>query len=360
VLQDPAVDWSPAWSPDGHIYFASDRGGAMNLWRIAVDGSTGQAKGVPEPITAGVQASSDLPRLSRDGTRLVFRSRVGSINPVAIPFEPATLRAGAPIVLDTQNNIRVPADVSPDGKQVAYFNIAERQEDLFVGPPDGPMRRVTDDAPRDRAPVFTADGRSLVFYSNRDGNWGAWTIAIDGGGLRKIAGPASGALYPQVSAKDDRVIFVPITASLGMFAVPFTSATGTQPTALPGSAIDGKSFMQAAWSPDGTRLAGCLRSDNGRGTGVAVYDLAAKTLTIVAADETPGVRWMADSRRLLYFVNKGTELVAVDTVTRQRTVIDVRLPAPSTEEIFAISPDNRTIYYGAARAEADIWIVERK
>jgi hypothetical protein len=29
-------------------------------------------------------------------------------------------------------------------------------------------------------------------------------------------------------------------------------------------------------------------------------------------------------------------------------------------EVFAVSPDNRTIYYGAARAEADIWIVERR
>ena len=54
------------------------------------------------------------------------------------------------------------------------------------------------------------------------------------------------------------------------------------------------------------------------------------------------------------------ELVVVDTVTRKRTVVDVRLPAPSMNEMFAISPDNRTIYYGAARAEADIWIVERK
>ena len=33
-------------------------------------------------------------------------------------------------------------------------------------------------------------------------------------------------------------------------------------------------------------------------------------------------------------------------------------PAPH-DDVFAISPDNRTIYYGAARAEADIWIVER-
>jgi hypothetical protein len=32
----------------------------------------------------------------------------------------------------------------------------------------------------------------------------------------------------------------------------------------------------------------------------------------------------------------------------------------SAADRFAISPDNRTIYYGAARAEADIWIVERQ
>ena len=360
VLQDAAVDWSPVWSPDGDIYFSSDRGGAMNLWRIAVDQSTGQARGVPEPVTAGVQASSALPRFSKDGTRLVFRSRVGSINPVAIPFDPDTLRAGTPAVLDTQNNIRIPSDVSPDGKQVAYFNIAERQEDIFVGPPDGPMRRVTDDAPRDRAPKFTPDGRSLLFYSNRDGNWGAWTIAIDGGGLRKITGPASGVMYPQVSSKDDRVIFVPITASLGVFSVPFASKAEAQPAPLPGTAIDGKSFSNTAWSPDGARLAGCLRADNGKGTGIGVYDLAAKTMTVVADDETPGVQWLADSRRVMYFVKKGTELVVIDTVTRQRTVIEVRLPAPSTDEVFALSPDNRTIYYGATRAEADIWIVERK
>jgi hypothetical protein len=40
--------------------------------------------------------------------------------------------------------------------------------------------------------------------------------------------------------------------------------------------------------------------------------------------------------------------------------LDVRLPGPSTNDVFAISPDNKTIYYGAARSEADIWIVERK
>lgn len=50
----------------------------------------------------------------------------------------------------------------------------------------------------------------------------------------------------------------------------------------------------------------------------------------------------------------------MDTLTKARTVIDVRLPAPAVDDFFAISPDNKTIYYGAARTEADIWIVERQ
>jgi len=118
-----------------------------------------------------------------------------------------TARAGTPFLLDTANNIRVPSDVSPDGKQLAYFSIGERQEDLFVGPIGGAMRRVTDDVPRDRAPVFTPDGRSLVFYSTRNGAWALWTIGVDGGNPRKIVGGAAGTIYPLISPKGDTIVF---------------------------------------------------------------------------------------------------------------------------------------------------------
>src|SRR5205085_2958158 len=102
VTEDPALDWSPVWSPDGRfIYFSSDRGGAMNLWRIPVNQSSGRAQGPPEPVTAGVQAAAGRPRFSKDGSRLVFQSRVAWINPVGIPFDPATARAGVPFLLDT-------------------------------------------------------------------------------------------------------------------------------------------------------------------------------------------------------------------------------------------------------------------
>ena len=81
----------------------------------------------------------------------------------------------------------------------------------------------------------------------------------------------------------------------------------------------------------------------------------------LTADEAYAAMWLADNCRVVYFAKAGTELVTLDTLTRKPSVVDVRLPGPLViNEMFAISPDNRTIYYDALRAEADIWIAERK
>jgi eukaryotic-like serine/threonine-protein kinase len=359
LTNDRAIDWSPVWSPDGRfVYFSSDRGAAMNLWRIAVDESSGRPQGEPEPVMTGVQAAAGLPRLSKDGARLVFRSRVGSINPVAIPFDPVTLRAGAPVVLDTQNNIRIPSSVSPDGRQIAYFSIGEHQEDLFIGPRNEPMRRVTDDLWRDRAPVFTPDGRSLVFYSNRDGKWGGWMIGTDGGGLRKLTDLDAGAVYVLVSPKADAIVFISDSGRT-VFTAPL-GPTLRPATELPGTSVGGRYFSPSDWSPDGKRLTGTLTADSGRPAGLAVYDLETKTTRTISTDESYGSKWMSDGRRIVYFTKNGRRLVVLDTVGGKRSEVDVHLPGPSANEVFTISPDSRTIYYGAVRAEADIWIVERK
>jgi hypothetical protein len=83
-------------------------------------------------------------------------------------------------------------------------------------------------------------------------------------------------------------------------------------------------------------------------------------MTQISSDETDGAHWLPDNRRVVYFAGRGTVLVIVDSVTRQRTVVPVPLPAPATDDVFTVSRDGRTIYYGAQRVEADIWIAERK
>ena len=361
VTEDAALDWAPVWSPDGRfVYFSSDRGGAMNLWRIAVDQASGRVGGVPLPVTTGVQARASEPRFSRDGNRLAFRSRIASVNPVAIPFDPVTGRAGVPVILDRSNNVRIPSDASPDGTQIAYFSIGELQEDIFIGTADGKeIRHVTDDLPRDRGPVFTHDGQALVFYSNRDGSWGIWTVRPDGSNLRKLGSIPGGGAYPVASPNDDRVVFSGTFTTGGVFSV--TLAGGREPALLPGTKSGTGYFFATSWSKDGARLCGPLVSASGRAYAIGVYDLQSHVTTTIANDEAFGVRWLPDGRRVVYFKpGQRPELVIVDSVTRQRSIVPVQLPGPPTNDVFSISRDGRTIYYGAAHEEADIWIAERK
>ena len=165
VTSDAATDFAPIWAPDGrHLYFASDRGGSMGIWRIGIDESSGRTSSEPEPIAIGVDVSMDLPHLSADGSALIFRSMIATVNPTAIAFDPATERAGAVTMLQHRTGILSPTDVSSDGQWIALANLRERQEDVFVMRADGSgLTRVTDDAARDRLPRFSPDGSALVF-----------------------------------------------------------------------------------------------------------------------------------------------------------------------------------------------------
>ena len=66
VTRGKATDWSPVWSPDGtYLYFVSDRGGSMNLWRVAIDEASGKPLGEPEPITTPAPFLAHPERLRR-------------------------------------------------------------------------------------------------------------------------------------------------------------------------------------------------------------------------------------------------------------------------------------------------------
>ena len=181
-------------------------------------------------------------------------------------------------------------------------------------------------------------------------------IGLDGSGLRQVGKAPDGAVYPTLSPRGDVMAFSGSSVR-GAFQM---ALPGGQVSPLPGAVIDDDVLTPISWSRDGARIAGTLDSPSGAPTGVAVYDVAAKTTTKVSGDPSYAVHWMADGRRVIYFTNGGWQLVVVDTVTKTRTVVPLRLPAPSTIDMFAISPDNRHVYYGGARAEADIWILERK
>ena len=61
ITKDASTNWNPVWSPDGkYLYFASDRSGNMNFWRVAIDEETGQVLSEPEAVVTPSKFSGHL------------------------------------------------------------------------------------------------------------------------------------------------------------------------------------------------------------------------------------------------------------------------------------------------------------
>ena len=194
VTNDPAVDWDPAWSPDGRtLFFASVRGGSMNLWRIDIDEASGRPRGEPVPMTTPSRMSGSI-SLSRDGRHLMYVSSDERSTIERFGFDPATGRVREPPRPVFQGSrVIYTQDLSPSGEWVVFSTLGVR-EDLFLVRADGSgYRQITDDAYRDRGPKWSPDGSRIGFYSDRSGRYETWTILPDGSRLEvqtKTTGPS--------------------------------------------------------------------------------------------------------------------------------------------------------------------------
>jgi len=361
VTNDPAVDWAPTWSTDGrHLYFASDRGGTMGLWRIAVDEVSGRPTGAPESIALGVDVAMDLPHLSKDGTALVFRSQFETVNPAAIPFDPATGQAGPVTQLQHRTGILVPGDVSPDGRWLALNNVPDRRQDIFIMHPDGSaLTRLTDDEARDFFPHFTPDGQALTFYSNQTGKYQAWSIRIDGSGRTLLTDAPNGVAFTMFAPDGKRLLAQGMRGNGVIGTAPWPMAE-TSMTTLDGLDLADGHMWPTAWSRGGAFLSGYVLSLTGEPRGFALYDVATKRIRQLNLDSHgPHLAWLPGDRQVVYFTDRG-KLVMQDIESLQRREVAVSLPHPPDYlGTIAAAPDGRTLYYGAREVQANIWLVKR-
>ncbi|MDZ4673069.1 MAG: protein kinase [Gemmatimonadota bacterium] len=363
VTDDVAVDWAPTWSPDGRaLFFASDRGGTMGLWRIGIDEATGQATGAPELVVAGVDVSMDLPQLSRDGASIIFRSKLESVNPAAIAFDPVAERVGTVRLLQRRSGILAPSDISPDGAWLALYNSPDRQQDLFVMRPDGSeLTRLTDDPARDWNPRFTPDGEALTFHSNQSGIYEGWLLRRDGSGRTRLTDfGGAGVVYPMFAPDGQRLMverFDSIMPVVGSSPWPLTRENAT---VLAGAALPEGDLNTAYWSRDGRWFSGGIQSAFGGIQGNGLYEVATGRITKLSDDAYGDeLAWLPGYRRVVYFTGSGA-LVVQDVESLVRRVLSPALPYPPDQlGSIVAAPDGRTLYYGARQIESNIWMVRR-
>ncbi|MEO7043304.1 MAG: hypothetical protein ABI035_13665, partial [Gemmatimonadaceae bacterium] len=114
------------------------------------------------------------------------------------------------------------------------------------------------------------------------------------------------------------------------------------------------------WTRDGRWVGGVIITSDGALRGHVVADPTTLRPRVLN-DDSDGefMAWLPDGQHVIYFM-KDNSLVVQDINTLARHAITGKLPYPpeQSQDIVA-SPDGRTLYYGAERAEANIWMVRR-
>jgi len=347
VTSDAAMDWDPVWSPEGRtLYFASERGGSMNLWRVAIDESSGRPRGEPQPVTTPSRSSGSI-SLSRDGKQLMFVSTDRRSSIQRLGLDPASGRVREPPrPVFRASRVIYTQDISPNGEWIAFTTLGGR-EDLFVVRFDGTgYRQITDDAFRDRGPMWSQDGRRIGFYSDRSGRYETWVVRPDGVGLEPLTKTTGPSRWNAEWSPDGKRLAT--TDGVKTWIEDLTQPLGQRTSEALPPLEGGHPLQPRSWSPDGATLAGDLDFYASPKSVTLLYSFALRSYR--ALPEGRGIpEWLADSRRLV--VARHDQIVLLDAQTGRATPL-----LTVASQGLSLSRDNRWLSYIEPHSESDVWM----
>jgi serine/threonine protein kinase/Tol biopolymer transport system component len=342
VLRDSHLNWNPVWSPDGrYLYFASDRSGSMNLWRVAIDEASGRVLGDLEPITTPAPWIGFL-SLSHDGRHLLYATDESRSNLERAPFDGERAGIAGPVVPVTAGTRAIrSSSPSPDGRWVVFDTLAP-QEDLFVvAAAGGEVRQLTNDLAKDRSPSWSPDGSRILFYSNRSGKFEVWAIRSDGRGLEQLTDSHGGHVFNPLWSPDGRKI----ACFLGWSGEAVIDLSRPLAARVP-EALPPFDFAATSWSSQG-RLAGQ------GGNELVLYSFARRAYERLGVSGQEA-SWLRDGRRLL-FLQQG-KVVGLDSGTRR--IWEIAAPAPNSSYThLSVSRDGQGLFLVRAVEEGDVWLL---
>jgi Tol biopolymer transport system component len=354
VTNDPATDWNPFWSPDGkYLYFVTDRGGTMNLWRVAIDESTGILRSQPESMTTPSAWSRNF-SISGNG-QIVFSALDLRWSFESVQFDPDTQKfAGVPKMIFTSADQFGGGELSSDGKWYTYSTWWP-QPDVYVARTDGSEnRKLTDDPEKDRYTTWSPDDKEVLFMSDRSGRYDFWTIRPDGSELKRATETTGRAMWGPQFSPDRR--YLSAINELGTFLFDTSKPLPWKdPVALPPFPERSLLFFASIWSTDGKELFGTVAPDVGPAKKeIAFYSLDHKTYTRFPLPAGPiDQTWISPTRLMMLAENN--HLFTLDIPGKKIT--ELTLPSQASTGSIRFDRASNVLYLQTQTAKSDIWLM---
>ena len=193
ITHDGTSHAVPHWSPDGtHIVFGTDTGAGV-IATVAADGS--DRKELTSPYWNSLGAE-----YTQDGRHIVFSSQLDGL--VAALWIMDTEGKHLRRLTDAELEAGAP-DVSPDGKQVVFYNNQNtpKLNSIFKINLDGTgVTRLTSADYEATLPTYSPDGTKILYMSDRlsPGSFDTFIMDADGAHKRRLI---VGALVPNWGTK---------------------------------------------------------------------------------------------------------------------------------------------------------------
>ncbi len=312
----------PMFSPDGRlIAFVNSRAGATGIYTMALAGGT-VARVTHDDVTPeldGWSADSRFVYFTSSAHNIVYD---GDIMRVAAA-------GGTPMRVVSERFVNaMQAAPAPDGRTVAYVRNGfvqwwrrghshMDQDEIVVAGPAHRFERITNGEAKDRWPMWSPDGATLYFVSDRSGSDQLWSHAA--GGLRRLTALGGESIVWPTISRDGRTIA--FEHAMAIWTYDIAGATVHRvPIELSGAdgvtgvthTVAMNRFSALALAPDAKKVAFVAR-------GRVFAASSGEDATVQQVTSAPGAAydlpvWSKDSRRIAYVVDRGTEQ-AIATAT---------------------------------------------
>lgn len=199
--------------------------------------------------------------------------------------------------------------LSPDGRSLAYDraeDAEDRDRGIFLSGTGGREVPVVTGPTYDSHPMWTPDGRGLVFASMRTGSPALWLQEIENGLPRerpRLLDKDMGAFLPMTLTRGGSLFYRSRVGLMDVYTVPIDPITG-EIRGEPANASNGflGSNLAADWSPDGRTLVyASWRTMFGPGRNILVFHSLTTGLEREVRPEVDLVNlpsWSPDGRRI--------------------------------------------------------------